>query len=97
MPAYFALGFIALVGILYVLRGLSRVDPAALATVLRYTAIAVGLLGLGLLIVGGRIGLVMMAASLGYPIWRRWQARRQMAGIGQRFVGRQVRVFVPEG
>lgn len=83
MPAYFALGFIALVGILYVLRGLSRVDPAALATVLRYTAIAVGLLGLGLLIVGGRIGLVMMAASLGYPIWRRWQARRQMAGIGQ--------------
>ena len=83
MPAYFALGFIALVGILYVLRGLSRVDPAALATVLRYTAIAVGLLGLGLLIVGGRIGLVMMAASLGYPLWRRWQARRQMAGIGQ--------------
>jgi len=84
MPAYFALGFIALVGILYVLRGLSRVDPAALATVLRYTAIAVGLLGLGLLIVGGRIGLVMMVASLGYPIWRRWQARRQMAGIGRR-------------
>jgi len=84
MPAYFALGFIALVAVLYVLRGLSRVDPAALATVLRYAAIALGVVGLGLLIVGGRIGLVMMAASLGYPIWRRWQARRQMAGIGQR-------------
>jgi len=84
MPAYFALGFIALVAILYALRGLSRVDPAALATVLRYVAIALGVVGLGLLIVGGRIGLVLMAASLGYPLWRRWQARRQMAGIGQR-------------
>jgi hypothetical protein len=83
MPAYFALGFIALVAILYVLRGLSRFDPAALATVLRYTAIALAVVGLGLLVVGGRIGLVMMAASLGYPLWRRWQARRQMAGIGQ--------------
>ena len=77
MPAYFALGFIALVAVLYVLRGLSRVDPAALATVLRYAAIALGVVGLGLLIVGGRIGLVMMAASLGYPIWRRACQRRQ--------------------
>jgi hypothetical protein len=83
MPAYFALGFIALVGIIYLLRGLSRVDPTALATVLRYLAIALALVGLGLLVVGGRIGLVMMAASLGYPLWRRWQARRQLAGIGQ--------------
>lgn len=83
MPAYFALGFIALVLVLYALRGLSRADPAALATVLRYTAIALALVGLGLLIVGGRIGLVMMAASLGYPLWRRWQARREIAGVGQ--------------
>jgi len=83
MPAYFALGFIALVGIIYLLRGLSRVDPALLATVLRYLAIAVALVGLGLLVIGGRIGLVLMAASLGYPLWRRWQARRQLAGIGQ--------------
>jgi len=83
MPAYFALGFIALVGVIYLLRGLSRVDPVLLATVLRYLAIALALVGLGLLIVGGRIGLVMMAASLGYPLWRRWQARRQLAGIGQ--------------
>ena len=83
MPAYFALGFIALVGIIYLLRGLSRVDPTALATILRYLAIAMALVGLGLLVVGGRIGLVLMAASLGYPLWRRWQARRQLAGIGQ--------------
>jgi hypothetical protein len=83
MPAYFALGFIALVGIIYLLRGLSRVDPRLLATVLRYVAIALALVGLGLLVVGGRIGLVLMAASLGYPLWRRWQARRQLAGIGQ--------------
>jgi hypothetical protein len=53
-----------------------------LATVLRYVAIALALVGLGLLVVGGRIGLVLMAASLGYPLWRRWQARRQLAGIG---------------
>jgi hypothetical protein len=83
MPAYFALGFIALVIVLYALRGLSRVDPVALATVLRYSAIALAVVGLGLLIIGGKIGLVMMAASLGYPLWRRWQARRQMAGVGR--------------
>jgi len=83
MPAYFALGFVALVGIIYLLRGLSRADPTVLATVLRYLAIAVALAGLGLLVLGGRIGLVLMAVSLGYPLWRRWQARRQLAGIGQ--------------
>ena len=31
MPAYFVLGFIALVGIIYLLRGVSKVDPAVLA------------------------------------------------------------------
>src|SRR5262249_20599347 len=84
MPAYFALGFIALVGVLYALKALSRVDPAALATVLRYSAIPLAVVGLVLLIVGGKIGLLMMAASLGYPLWRRWQAYRRAAGIGQR-------------
>ena len=42
MPAYFALGFIALVGIIYLLRGFSRVDPALLATVPALLAIARG-------------------------------------------------------
>jgi hypothetical protein len=84
MPAYFALGFIALVLVLYLLKALSRVDPVALANVLRYAAIALALLGLVLLIVGGKIGLVMMAASLGYPLWRRWQAHRQTGGFGRR-------------
>jgi hypothetical protein len=82
MPAYFALGFVALVGAIYALRGLSRADPAALARVLRYLAIAVALVGLGLLVLGGRIGLLMMLASLGYLVWRRWQAGRPFPGPG---------------
>lgn len=82
MPAYFALGFIALVGIIYLLRGVSKVDTSVLATVLRYIAIAVMVVGLGLLIVGGRIGSVMLLAGLGYLVWRRWEARGGAAGIG---------------
>ena len=35
MPAYFALGFIALIGIVFGLRWLSRIDPGALAAALR--------------------------------------------------------------
>lgn len=84
MPAYFALGFIALVVIVYGVRGLSRADPATLAAVLRYLAIALAAAGVLLLVLGGRIGLLMMLASLAYPIWRRWQAQRQAAGIGRR-------------
>jgi DnaJ domain len=84
MPAYFALGFIALVAIVSCLRWLSRVDPKALATVMRYIAIALALVGVGLLILGGRLGLLLMLASLGYPLWQRLRARRQAAGIGQR-------------
>jgi hypothetical protein len=84
MPAYFALGFIALVAIVSGLRWLSRADPKALATVMRYIAIALAAVGLGLLILGGRLGLLLMLASLGYPLWHRMRARHQAAGIGQR-------------
>ena len=58
MPAYFALGFIALVAIISGLRWLSRVDPKALATVMRYVAIALAVVGVGLVILGGRLGYV---------------------------------------
>jgi DnaJ domain len=84
MPAYFALGFIALVAVVSALRWLSRVDPKGLATVMRYCAIALAVVGAGLLILGGRLGLLLMVASLGYPLWQRLRARRQAAGIGER-------------
>ena len=83
MPAYFALGFIALIGIVFGLRWLSRIDPGALAAALRYSAIAVAAAGALLLALGGRVGLLMMAASLAYPLWQRWRARRQAEGIGR--------------
>jgi hypothetical protein len=83
MPAYFALGFIGLLAVLYLLNWVSRLDPAALATVLRYIAIALAIAGLILVIIAGRIGLLLMLASLGYPLWRRWKASREAARIGQ--------------
>ena len=76
MPAYFALGFVALVFVLYALRWLTRIDPAALATLLKYFAIAALLVGVFLLFVVGRGGLILVAASLGYPLWHRWRSRR---------------------
>lgn len=76
MPAYFALGFVALVFILYALRWLTRIDPAALATLLRYFAIAALVLGVLLLFVVGRGGLIFVVAGLGYPLWQRWRSRR---------------------
>jgi hypothetical protein len=76
MPAYFALGFIALLAIVYGLRWLTRVDPAALATLLKYFAIAIALVGLVLMIAVGRFGLVFLIGSLFYPLWLRWRALR---------------------
>jgi DnaJ domain len=76
MPVYFALGFIALLAIVYGLRWLTRVDPAALATFLKYLAIAVALVGVVLLIAIGRFGLVFLLGSLFYPLWLRWRAIR---------------------
>jgi hypothetical protein len=76
MPAYFALGFIALLAIVYLLRWLTRIDPAALATLLKYFAIAVALVGVVLLVAVGRFGLVFLLGSLLYPLWLRWRALR---------------------
>jgi hypothetical protein len=78
MPAYFALGFIALLAIVYGLRLLTRVDPAALATFLKYLAVAVALVGVVLLIAVGRFGLVFLLGSLLYPLWLRWRAMRSL-------------------
>src|SRR5262249_37165326 len=78
MPAYFALGGIALLVIVYGLRWLTRVDPAALAIFLKFLAIAVALVGLLLLVAVGRLGLILMLGGLLYPLWLRWRAMRSL-------------------
>jgi hypothetical protein len=88
MPAYFALGFIAMVFLVYGLRWAAQVDPAALARVLKYTAIAFAVIGVGLLFVIGRLGLLFLIAGPLFLLWRRWQRMRVAADIG---AGRQGR------
>ena len=88
MPAYFALGFIAMVFLVYGLRWAAQVDPAALARALKYTAIAFAVVGVGLLFVIGRLGLLFLIAGPLFLLWRRWQRMRVAADIG---AGRQGR------
>ncbi len=84
MPAYFILGFLAMITLVYGLRWAAQTDPAKLARALKYTAIAVALVGVGLLLVIGRFGLVFVTAGLLYPLWRRWQRSRMAADMGAR-------------
>jgi hypothetical protein len=82
MPAYFALGFLALLALIYTLRWMTRADPAALASLLKYVAIAVALVGIALLVVGGRFGFLFLLASFLYPLWRRWRPGRGSSDHG---------------
>jgi hypothetical protein len=76
MPLYFALGFVALLFVLYLLKWLSRIDAATLASLFTYLAVAIALVGLVLLVLVGRGGLAFLAVGLGYPLWRRWRSQR---------------------
>jgi hypothetical protein len=82
MPAYFALGFLALLALIYTLRWMTQADPAALASLLKYAAIAIALVGVALLVVGGRFGFLFLLASLLYPLWRRWRTSRGSSDPG---------------
>ena len=73
MPAYFAVGFVALVALVYGLRWAAQANPANLARFLKYVAIAVAVIGVGLLLFIGRLGLLFLIAGLLYPLWRAWR------------------------
>jgi hypothetical protein len=82
MPLYFALGLILLLGILYLLHWLTRIDPATLARLITYFGVAVLLVGIALLFLVGRGGLAFAAVGLGYPLWRRWRRQRAFKPAG---------------
>jgi hypothetical protein len=82
MPEFLVLGFVAMLALVYGLRWMIRVNPATLARILKYAAVAVALVGVGLVIVIGRWGLLFVAGGLLYPLWRNWQQSRRAAGIG---------------
>src|SRR5579862_6550035 len=82
MPLYFALGLILLLGFLYLLHWLTRIDPATLARLITYFAVAVLLVGVVLLFLVGRGGLAFAAVGLGYPLWRRWRGQRAFKAAG---------------
>ena len=88
MPAYFALGFIAMMFLVYGLRWAAQVDPVALARALKYSAIALGVIGVCLLFIIGRIGLLFLVAGPLFLLWRRWQRGRVAADIGAGRSGR---------
>jgi hypothetical protein len=84
MPAYFAVGFVALVALVYGLRWAAQANPATLARFLKYGAIAAAVIGVGLLLVIGRLGLLFLIAGLLYPLWRTWRRSRTAADFGAR-------------
>ena len=82
MPAYFVLGFMALIATLYGLSWATRINPAVLARFLRYAGIAVGVIVLLLLVFTGRVGLLFLLAPVASFLWWRWRQRRLAAEIG---------------
>ncbi len=77
--AYLFLGLLLMVGVVACLRWLAAIDPAALARAVKWIAIALGAIGVGLLAFSGRIGLLVMAASVMLPLYMRWRGQRQRA------------------
>ena len=73
-----------MVALVYALRWAAQIDPAALARVLKYVAIAAAVIGVALLLVIGRLGLLFLIAGLLYPLWRGWRRSRTAADIGAR-------------
>jgi hypothetical protein len=94
MPAYFVLGFMVMVALVYGLRWAAQVNAATLASVLKYTAIAVALIGVLLMLVIGRLGLLFTIAGPLSLLWRRWQRSRTAADIGRR-QGRSSHIETP--
>jgi len=68
------LGLLLLVAALFAIRWFVAADPAVLARVLKWVAIALGAVGVGLLVVSGRLGLVVMLTAMALPLIGRWRA-----------------------
>ncbi|MEX0808759.1 MAG: DnaJ domain-containing protein [Dongiaceae bacterium] len=80
--AYFFIGVLLLVLVLFGLRAFVRADPAKLVVGVKILAIALGIVGVIALAVGGRLGIVMMLAAMALPIFARMRARRRAASAG---------------
>lgn len=77
--AYLFLGLLVMAGVVGLMRWLVGVDPATLARGVKWLAIALAVAGVALLAVRGRLGLLLMAASLLLPLLMRWRFRLQQA------------------
>jgi hypothetical protein len=88
MVAYFALGFLALVGALYGLRWLTQVDAAVLARFIKYGAVAVAGILVILLALTGRIWLLFLLGAPAVALWRQWQRRKLADSINAPRQGR---------
>src|SRR5260221_3607741 len=88
MPAYFVLGVITMVLLVYGLRWAAQLDPASLARTLKFSAIVLVGAGVILMLVIGRFGLVLFIAGPAFLLWRRWQKQRLAADIGAARQGR---------
>ncbi len=91
MIAYLALGFVALIGIIYAMRLVASADPAVLARVLRWIGIGVVAGGLLLMVFRGQLGVVMTLAGL-VLLLLRWRNSWRYAGRAQPAGGQVSRI-----
>ncbi|MDZ4736163.1 MAG: DnaJ domain-containing protein [Rhodospirillaceae bacterium] len=80
--AYFFIGVLLLVLLLFGLRAFVRADPKKLVFSVKVLAVGFGVVGLVWLAAGGRLGIVMMLAAMALPIFARMRARRRAANAG---------------
>ena len=82
--AYLAIGLLLVVGLVYLLRWFASADVAVVARLFKWIAIGLGAIGIVVLILGGRLGLLLMVGAGAMPILLRWWTarRRRQAAAG---------------
>jgi hypothetical protein len=86
--AYALGGLFALVLFYLAARWFVRADAVRVAATLKVVAIVLALAGIALLAFVGRIGLVVMAASILLPLYLRWRNARRAGGLRGPAAGR---------
>ena len=77
-------GLVVLVALYAASRWFVRASPEQVVGGLKVAAILLGIAGVVLLVVVGRIGLVLMLAGLLVPVYIRWRNARRLAGPGHK-------------
>ncbi len=77
--AYIVLGVLFVIGLAVLIRGLSGADPRIVGRIFKWTALIIGVLLLGYLMIMGRVVTALWILGATLPFLMRWRALKNMA------------------